>query len=349
MSPLLLFVLILTGCGHQSSAGASRLASAPPPLVHLPADQAAHPGSQNEWWYVVGHLRQGSRTFGYEVTTLRFSHLALPGSLEGTTGSTIYRTDVAITDETGKRFHQKVTYYFPQSARVSSRALDVHVGSVSLTGASPRNMTLHASMPSGTISLHLSSRRPVMNVGGRGYLRFANGFTYYYSLTDITTSGALTVGGRRYPVSGVSWLDHQWGNWTWTTVGGWTWMAIQLKNGVQFSLFDVRSGKSRVRGVSALMADGRLRTLRDVRIESHGSWRSPHTGGLYPSGWTVRIPSFHATLTVTPTVRDQELVAPSQPEGSYWEGSGRVTGTFGGKAVTGDSYTELTGYAHRRS
>src|SRR5579875_467818 len=36
------------------------------PLVHLPADQAAHANARNEWWYVVGHLRSGGRTFGYE-------------------------------------------------------------------------------------------------------------------------------------------------------------------------------------------------------------------------------------------------------------------------------------------
>jgi predicted secreted hydrolase len=312
--------------------------------VHLPADQAPHQGSQNEWWYVVGHMRSGSRTFGYEVTAFRFSHLQLPGAAEGTTPVTLYRTDVAITDETGKRFHQKVTYYFPQSVRLSSKTLDVHVGSVSLTGPSPQNMTLRASMPSGAISLRLHSRRPAMNVGGRGYLRFGGGFTYYYSLTDIGSTGTLTVGGKRYRVTGTSWLDHQWGNWSWRGTGGWTWMAIQLRNGVQFSVFDVRSNRGHTRAASVLLANGRLHTARDLQILSHGTWRSPHTGAVYPSGWTVRIPSLGSTLTVTPTVRDQELVAPAQPAGSYWEGSGRVTGTFGGKPVSGDSYTELTGY-----
>ena len=46
------------------------------------------------------------------------------------------------------------------------------------------------------------------------------------------------------------------------------------------------------------------------------------------------------------TVLENLLVAvPNQKAGSYWEGSGAIRGTFGGKRVTGLSYTELTGYA----
>lgn len=294
-------------------------------------------------------MHAGSHTFGYEVTTFHFSHVSIPGSASGSPPVSLFRTDVAITDETGKRFHQKVTYYFPQSGRLSSKTLSVQVGAVSLTGASPQSMTLRASLPGGTIALHLASQRSPMYVGGRGYLTFPTGFTYYYSLTDVKSTGTISVRGKRYTVSGISWLDHQWGNWSWASGGGWTWMALQLDNGTQLSLFDVRAGSKHVRGVSALLANGTLKTVKGLRITSTGSWRSPHTGAVYPSGWIVTIPALGASLTVRPKVLDQEVVAPSQPQGSYWEGSGRVSGTFEGKHVTGYTYTELTGYAHGQS
>ena len=120
-----------------------------------------------------------------------------------------------------------------------------------------------------------------MYVGGRGYLPFGAGFTYYYSLTDIVTAGTLTVGGKSYPVSGVSWLDHQWGDWIWQSVRGWTWMALQLDNGVQLSVFDVRGVQGQVRFVSILLANGRLETLSAASIRALSSWISPHTGGRY--------------------------------------------------------------------
>src|SRR5262249_16381190 len=39
-----------------------------PYTFHFPRDHAAHPEYQTEWWYYTGHLRNGNRTFGYELT-----------------------------------------------------------------------------------------------------------------------------------------------------------------------------------------------------------------------------------------------------------------------------------------
>lgn len=332
---------LVGGCGSQSPADAPRGGVSGAPRIRLPADQAAHPAARNEWWYLVGHLRAGGRTFGYETTIFKFKNIRPPGI---SSPITLYRTDVAITDEAGGRFYQRVTYHFPASARLSSRTLALRVGPASLAGASPRSMRLRSRLPAGALELALSSRRPAMYVGGSGYIGFGNGFTYYYSLTDVATRGTLRLRGRTYAVTGVSWLDHQWGNWSWSRIRGWTWMALQLGNGVQLSVFDVQGGK-RVRMASVLPAGNRTRTLRRITITSLGTWRSPHTGARYPSGWTVRIPAARATLRVLPTVRDQELVAPGQARGSYWEGSGRVSGVWHGRPVRGLSYTELTGYA----
>jgi predicted secreted hydrolase len=82
-----------------------------------------------------------------------------------------------------------------------------------------------------------------------------------------------------------------------------------------------------------------------MSISAPGTWRSPHTGGLYPAGWIVRIPGLKAVLRVRPTVSDQEMSVPGQSVASYWEGSGRVSGTYQGHAISGYSYTELVGYA----
>ena len=184
-----------------------------------------------------------------------------------------------------------------------------------------------------------------MYVGGRGYIKMGDGYSYYYSLTDLRAHGTITVGGTSYATTGISWLDHQWGRWTWQTIRGWTWMALQLGNGVQLSVFDFRSTRSHVKAASVLQANGRLLTLGRTTITSTGKWRSPHSGAVYPSGWIVTIPRVHATLHVTPTVKDQEVTAPGQLRISYWEGSGRIRGTYQGQPVTGLSYTELTGYA----
>lgn len=296
---------------------------------------------------MVGHLRSGRRRFGYEMTIFHFNHVLPPGSNGENHGPgiTLYRTDLAITDQHDHTFHQKISYYFPQSGHASSSSLNVRAGAASLVGSSPASMRLNFSMPDGAAHLSLSSLRPPMNVGGRGLIRFSTGFTYYYSLTDIATSGRLTLGSRTYPVVGTSWLDHQWGNWSWAASGGWTWMALQLDNHTQLSVFDVRTPSGDTRAASILRPDARLLTLHTVAFTPLGTWTSPHTGGQYPSGFTVTIPGVHARLRVLPTVKDQELWLPTQHRGSYWEGSATVSGTWQGHPVSGLAYTELTGYA----
>jgi predicted secreted hydrolase len=338
----ILAVLVAGSASPASAAPSRNTQKTSPPLVHLPADQAAHNAAANEWWYVVGHLRAGRRTFGFEVTLFKFAHVRPPGFAAPVS---VYRTDLAITDEGAKRFYHSIAYYFPQSARLSRRTLDVHIGRASLAGPSLRSMRLRGSFGGSAIDLHLASLRAPMYVGGRGYLTFANGYTYYYSLTDLRTSGALRVAGVTYAVTGTSWLDHQWGNWSWTSVRGWTWMAWQLDDGVQLSVFDFRSTVGRVRAASVLLSNGHLMTVRNVSFRPLGTWRSPHTSGVYPSGWLVRIPALRVAMRVEPTVRDQEMTVPGESQASYWEGSSRVSGTFQGKRVSGLGYTELTGYA----
>lgn len=312
------------------------------PLVHLPGDQSAHPGAANEWWYVVGHVRSGARTFGYEVTIFHISHLRPPGF---TTTLDLYRTDVAITDEMGHRFYHQITPYFPQSAAVSTRTLSVRVGHASLVGSSPANMTLIASMSTGSLRLKLSSRRPPLAVGGRGYLAFGGGYTYYYSLTDVATSGVLRIGKRSYRTAGLSWLDHQWGNWSWATVSGWTWTCVQLDNGMRINAFDFRGYGRRTRQANILFGNGRFLLEPDVRFTPTGTWRSPHTAGQYPASVTLDAPALQLKIRVQPTVADQEMVWSQEKRGSYWEGSSRVTGTLAGRRVSGVAYLELTGYA----
>lgn len=329
--------LLLAGCGAAASphthAG---------PAVHFLADQAAHPQAHNEWWYLVGHLTAGARHFGYEVTIFKFAHIRPPGF---TAPVTLYRTDLAITDQARQRLYHRITTYFPQQARLSGRGLNETVGNASLRGPAGA-MRLRAGFGNNSLHLQLDSRRPPMDVGGRGYIPFGNGYSYYYSLTDVATHGTLVVAGQRYPVSGISWLDHQWGNWSWQQVRGWQWMALQLSDGTQLSVFDFH-GAQRVRAASVLLPNGQLRTIHAARIRHLGTWRSPHTHALYPSGWEVTIGAIRARLRVEPSVLDQEMTIPGEPRASYWEGSGTVRGTLQGKRVTGLSYTELTGYAGR--
>ena len=73
-----------------------------------------------------------------------------------------------------------------------------------------------------------------------------------------------------------------------------------------------------------------------MRLPRLGTWTSPATGHKYASGWRLKVPGGH--LTITPQQRNQEL---SSELGMYWEGSCGIAGTINGKSVRGLGYTEL--------
>ena len=82
-----------------------------------------------------------------------------------------------------------------------------------------------------------------------------------------------------------------------------------------------------------------------ISIEQLGTWTSPHTKGDYPSGWRVTLNMPGVAITLTPQLRDQELVTAKSTGVAYWEGAVSIAGQSSGKNVTGKGYVELTGYA----
>jgi predicted secreted hydrolase len=85
--------------------------------------------------------------------------------------------------------------------------------------------------------------------------------------------------------------------------------------------------------------------LADINISVLKHWKSPKSGGNYPSRWRVRIPSAQIDLTLEPYVGDQELSTEGSTGVVYWEGAITGQGTSQSQPVTCQGYVELTGYA----
>jgi predicted secreted hydrolase len=143
-------------------------------------------------------------------------------------------------------------------------------------------------------------------------------------------------------------MDHQWGNFVVSPAGGWDWYSLQFDDNTELMLYVLRSQSGETTGVygSAVDADGTVHDISPGSVVSTplGSWTSPHTGAVYPSGWRLRL-SDGAELLLQPQLLDQELWFPELSRMgtlAYWEGAVNVSG-----GRTGVGYVELTGYANR--
>jgi len=328
----LAFGAVLTAAAPMATAtpGSPAAASTPtapafPTFVSMPADQAAHPGVTEEWWYVVGHLEAHGHRFGYEVQII---------------GGQKAQVLIGITDRTTGEYYTQTQQFSPEQASFSTTELDVRMPTASLSGPLDA-MHLHATLPVGDIDLTLSARGPVLYNNGTGLMPFLGGTSYYYSLPSLVSRGTLTVKGQTYQVTGQSWLDRQWGAWDWTTVQKWTWMAVQLPNGDRINFWDMFTrGLAELSYATVLHVDGthEVVAVHPLAETTSGFWTSPTTGKRYGIRWTVKIPALDASLIVA-AQPGQEV----QAFGGIFEGAADVTGRYQGEPVTGLAYVEQLG------
>jgi predicted secreted hydrolase len=232
----------------------------------------------------------------------------------------------------------------------SDSRLDVRTLGWTLTGPAP--FRLHAADGGDGIDFALVSEKPPAVHGHDGVSRkgpCATCASHYYSMTRLRTNGVLSYRGARFSVDGISWMDHEFGSdELQANQQGWDWFSLQLDDGREIMLYRLRQKDGSVTPESSgslVDAKGRVTylPLAAFSIAATGTWTSPHTGGVYPSGWRVRVPSAHVDAVLAPQLLDQELANVTGGV-SYWEGAVDARDAASGRAL-GVGYVELTGYA----
>lgn len=335
-------------------------------VFRFPEDHGAHPGFQTEWWYYTGHLTtEAGRPFGYQLTFFRRS-LRPPVAAETAPPRSRWRIDelyfahLALSDLQGSRFRFAEALSREGLGKAGAEVGRLHVWidrwSATKAGSDDAPHRLVAEADEFGIALSLTPAKPVVIHGTQGISRkgAAPGqASHYYSQTRLSTEGALTLDGRRWAVSGESWMDHEFGSGDLgNDLIGWDWFSFQLDSGEELMLYRLRRADDQADPASSatwIGRDGRTRHIPSdaIRIEVLDRWTSPHSQATYPSRWRISIPSLHAAFEITPSLADQELRTTRSTQITYWEGAVRISGAIEAKPVSGQGYVELTGYAER--
>ncbi|HYN68725.1 MAG TPA: carotenoid 1,2-hydratase, partial [Candidatus Eisenbacteria bacterium] len=332
------FLFTLGACGGAPLLANPPLAIAPPPTapataapppdpvpIELPRDDGPH-HRLTEWWYYTGHLvADDGRHFGFEAVIFRAERGDLPVS---------WASHLALTDEAGNRFlyaqRSEIGATVDRSPVAGGQDAGFDLAISGLDPTIPESLTRspwqlagsdgfdrieaslspqEATAAGGTfgLTLDLGAQKPPALHDHDGWIDFDGaGGSYYYSRTRMAATGTLSLDGASVPVTGIAWFDHQWGDFISVGGGGWDWFAVNLDDGSDLTLSLVRTadGSSSLVYGTFVEPGGRTEHLdRDAfTAESSGSWTSPTTGAVYPSGWRVRVPSQGLELTLTPTL-----------------------------------------------
>lgn len=170
---------------------------------------------------------------------------------------------------------------------------------------------------------------------------------YYFSLTRLTASGTITVGGQAQAVTGTTWMDHEYGFFGGGSADSrirWLLQDLQLDNGTTISNagvigegFKPEIGVSVEAFATIQEADGSTYYVASQVTPVGELWTSPRTGFAYAQQFRVVIPSFQADILVSARLQDQEFAIAGTP---VYEGIGAAEGTMLAQSVSGDAWIE---------
>lgn len=323
----------------------------------FPRDHGNHPDFKTEWWYFTGQLRdERGVEYGYQLTFFR-QGVRPPGKRAPAESRFVVDhipfAHFAVSDPSRGEFGfaQKISRGAFGEAGFEDGNRLAWIDGWTLEFNDHGEFHLAAEDRGMSVQLALSPKKPPVIHGEHGVSQKSDGAgnaSHYYSLTRLVTTGELAVGGRRFAVQGESWFDHEWAtNQLGDNQVGWDWFSVQLDDGSELMLYQLRlangeadpnSGGTFVRrnGDSIHLAHG------DYVLTPLGFWTSKATGARYPIRWRIEIPGESLDLTVITPLPSQELHLDPI---AYWEGLIHVDGTRNGTAVAGHGYMELTGYA----
>ena len=284
----------------EESADVWSRALAPRPF-EFPRDHGAHEDFRIEWWYYTGNLAaEGGRQFGYQLTFFRTGVHPQPRNPSRWSVRDLYTAHFAISDIAERRhvFFQRNNRAGIGWAGAETERCHVWNGDwkLWLDGDAHR---LVAQDGDCALDLTLVPAKPAILHGEQGLSRkgpSVGNASYYYSLTRLTTSGTLRTQDQVFHVQGESWMDHEFSS-SFLEKGqtGWDWFSIQLDNGCELMLYQMRrEDGSRDPLSSGTFIDerGQARQLAssDFDLQPAGVWQSPHTRAEYPLRWRIELP-----------------------------------------------------------
>ena len=336
-------------------------------VFSFPKDHFSHPEFKTEWWYYSGHLQslgQDKKTFGYQLTFFRSGltretkHQKSKWSIQD-----LFLAHLAITDESKKKFQylEKISRGSLGEAGVTpykpgEKTFRIWIEDWSVEGKGPQaqNHFLAAGNKNFGLELMLAPEKNPIIHGQNGISQKAEGEGYashYYSIPRLKTDGKIFLQNKEIPVQGTSWMDHEFGSTQLREYQvGWDWFSLQLEKGMELMLYQMRQKDGKIDPYSSgtiIFPNGTYQHLprKEFQIEVLHQWKSQKSGASYPSKWKIKIPSYQMELTLSPTVKDQELITKESTRVTYWEGSVKVEGKYQGDPIKGIGYVELTGYA----
>lgn len=321
----------------------------------FPEDHGPHKSFKTEWWYFTGNLEdEKQRKFGYQLTIFRNNiDPNYSNDTKSWSSNQIYMGHFAISDIKNSKFYSYENFQrgSKELAGAEAKPLKVWLNNWEILSKKENSsfpILLNVAHGDVSLNLELLPNKKIVLQGNQGLSQKspeAGNASYYYSFTDLLSSGEIKIKGQSFKVKGKSWMDREWSTSALSeNQEGWDWFALQLSDGYDLMYYQLRE-KDKVSETSlgSFVSPSSIKTTIDaneIDIEVLDYYKSKESKRKYPSKWRLRIAKEDLDITITPFMENQE----HQFTYSYWEGAVSIKGIHQGQKVNGKGYVELTGY-----
>jgi predicted secreted hydrolase len=323
----------------------------------FPRDHASHNDYKIEWWYYTGNLETSTgRRFGYQLTFFRTGITPQVGNPSRWAVRDLYMVHFCISDLEKKAFHSFEKLNRAGIGWAGAESDFYRVWNEDWQAQSDgKDHVIKADNGDYQLDLRLAPDKSEVIHGENGISQkgaLAGNTSHYMSLTRLHSTGNIVVGGETFTVTGLSWMDHEFGtSFLEESQTGWDWFSVQLDDNRELMMFQIRRADGSIDSRSSgtlIEADGRAVHIPfgEFNLKPTGkSWRSEASGATYPTEWLIELPRFDLRLNVKAAFEDQELRTTQSTAVTYWEGSVDIDDANGGGKVKGRGYLEMTGYS----
>ena len=331
---------------------------------NFPQDHWARPGFKTEWWYFTGHLQapENGQRFGYQFTFFRIGlSPSLPEIGSEWATQNLIMGHAAISELPIRHVFSEVLYRevpflggfgsYPDPLIAWSRAPSGSDRRWELTwNGEAFDFEMLDRSKKIAFTLSTSPLKPMVFQAPNGYSQKAvelSAASQYYSFTRLATQGEIAINGQKFQVTGLSWMDKEFGsNQLTSNQVGWDWFSLQLNDGREIMLYLLRNkqGNTDFARGTLISADSSVHYLgpEDWTVRTVDEWKSPVTEATYPARWLLSLPEEALHLEIVPELSNQENRSQIVPQLHYWEGAVSIQSRNGEKV--GQGYVELTGY-----
>ncbi|PIU22209.1 MAG: hypothetical protein COT14_02260 [Candidatus Diapherotrites archaeon CG08_land_8_20_14_0_20_30_16] len=305
--------------------------------IHYPKDEIKHRDTA-EWWYFNGFLQSKIGQFAYMHTLFRIDlrnaeYLKLLPLHKKIFNDFYFAHSMLLNLKTNELKTEIKYHVTPTKESFKQDLLFFEYDNCELLEKPIFNYFLKNSF----VELNLHNKKKPLLENKKGIIKNNKYYTYYYSLTNLHTVGAIKWKNKLIKVKGKSWHDHQWMNNMQPDVK-WDWFSVQLNNNEEMVVNRMKSSNENNWIIYATMIDKKQKqkTTHNIIFKPQKTIKLKRME--YPIYWIIELPDWKIKLDIKAMHKSQQM---DYKLLKYWEGPTKIICTQNKKKIKGLGFLEM--------